>query len=346
MKERLSPGRTRAGGPSVQGWVLPHLITCAESQGCDAGAIKALPGLSNLTDPDVRVPESSAEAAWRTAVALTGDEALGVHVAESLPRGALDLVEYAFRSSASLTAGIERLTRYGRVISDRVAGRIEASGDGVVVMIADVGGSPLQPGRVEFALAIILKLARDCAGADIVPQHVSFVHGAPADVDEHQRFFRTPARFGAGVNALILSAADAGRPMQGADAALAAIIQRRLDKLLIEREVRDPASLPLRIRQIVIQQLGREGITPDRVAGELGISRRTLSRRLAADGTSFREIVDAVREEFARAMVQEAGVSIADIAFFLQYSEPAAFHRSFRRWTGQTPLEFRRAVLS
>jgi AraC-like DNA-binding protein len=82
------------------------------------------------------------------------------------------------------------------------------------------------------------------------------------------------------------------------------------------------------------------------VAGELGISRRTLSRRLAADGTSFREIVDAVREEFARAMVQEAGVSIADIAFFLQYSEPAAFHRSFRRWTGQTPLEFRRAVLS
>ena len=63
------------------------------------------------------------------AAAATRDPALGVHLAESMPRGALDLVEYAFRSSASLGVGLERLARYGRVLSDCVAARTEDNGD-------------------------------------------------------------------------------------------------------------------------------------------------------------------------------------------------------------------------
>src|SRR5689334_1182755 len=117
-------------GPSVQGWMLPHLIDWVDRQGCDSSSIRQLRGLGDLTDPDLRVPEVSVETAWRLAAALTRDESIGIHVAESLPRGALDLVEYSLRSSATVGEGLERLARYGRVLSDRVAARMESNRDG------------------------------------------------------------------------------------------------------------------------------------------------------------------------------------------------------------------------
>ena len=115
-------GNLRRRGPSVQTWVFPHLITWLESRSIDAAPINRLLGIVT-NDPDRRVSESTAEAAWRLAATMTNDAAIGVHVAESLPRGALDLIEYAVRSSPSLASGLERLARYGCLVSDRVAAR-------------------------------------------------------------------------------------------------------------------------------------------------------------------------------------------------------------------------------
>src|SRR5436190_23575983 len=164
----------RAGtpGPTVQGWVLPHLIRWVESQGGGARSIQALPGMADLADPDVRVAEASVEAAWGLAASLTRDDAVGLHLAEWLPRGALDLIEYAFRSSPSLATGMERLAGYGRVLSDRVAARMDASGGGLLLLIRDAGSTALHPGRSEFALAAALKLARDSTGQHITPLQV------------------------------------------------------------------------------------------------------------------------------------------------------------------------------
>ena len=109
---------------SVQSWVLPHLIAWVESRGADAAPIRRLFGPTTLRDPNVRVPDAVTDLAWRHAARLTRDEALGIHLAESLPRGALDLIEYALRSSPTLGQGLDRLARYGRLFSDRVAARI------------------------------------------------------------------------------------------------------------------------------------------------------------------------------------------------------------------------------
>ena len=93
----------------------------------------------------------------------------------------------------------------------------------------------LHPARSEFALALALKLARDVTEVPIVPLQVAFAHARPGDVSEHQRFFRVPVRFAAGTNTMIVSAADAARPLPGADAALSAIVRRRLDQVLPAR---------------------------------------------------------------------------------------------------------------
>lgn len=321
--------------------MLAHLVAWVVKQGCDGTSIRRLPGLADLTDPDLRVPEASAETAWRLATTMTGDAAIGIHLAQSLPRGALDLVEYAFRSSASLADGLGRLARYGRVLSDRVAARMEAHSEGLLLLVRDTGRTALHPGRAEFGVAVALKFARESTGADITPVQVCFAHSAPDDESEYRRFFRGPVRFGAGSNSMLLSAVDAARPMQAADEALASIIRRRLDKILADRDLRGPGTLSGRVRRMMVEHLGAMTLTPETAARALAVSRRTLSRRLADEGTSFRNVLDEVRREFACALLQDRSLSIADVAFFLDYSEPAAFNRSFRRWTGQTPRAFR-----
>lgn len=328
----------------MSGWVLPHLMVLVAGQGCDAAAIAELPGVAGLDDPDVRVPERAAQEAWRMAATMTGDLALGVHLAEALPRGALDLVEYAFRSSASLGLGLERLARYGRILSDRMAARTEATGKDFLLVVRDAGTSPIHPARAEFAMAVALRLARDATGADITPLQVCFAHGAHTDVTEHLRFFRVPVHFDSGANTMILSRADAERPLRGADPALSAIVRRRLEKTLAETETTTSGTMAARVRRILLDDLGQTALTPAALARALNISTRTLSRRLAVEGTSFRQILDQARCEFAKALLHDGNLSVGDIAFFLQYSEPAAFHRSFRRWTGQTPREFRRGL--
>jgi AraC-like DNA-binding protein len=302
--------------------------------------LKRLSGGLATDDPDARAPEHVVEAAWRMAATLTHDAAIGILVAESLPRGALDLVEYAFRSSASLGDGLGRLARYGRILSDRVVARTETNDESMLLLLRDVGRTRLHPARTEFGLAIAMKLARDGTGHNLIPRRVCFAHQAPADDYEHRRFFGTRVRFSAGSNSLLLPARDARRPLLDADDALAAIVRRRLEGVLAAQDARASGPLSGRVRRVLIESLGRTSVTPDTNAEAFGTTRRTLSRRLAAEGTSFRELHDDVRAEFARVMLGDQSSSVADVAFFLDYSEPAAFHRAFRRWTGRTPGQF------
>jgi len=320
-------------------------MTYLDEHGYDPTVLRQLLASLDLTDPDTRVQESIVEEAWQLAGGISRDAALGVHLAEWLPRGALDLVEFAFRTSASLGSGLERLAHYGRVLSDRVAAGMSERQDGPVFWVRDTATTPLHPGRAEFALALALKLARDGTGTHVVPVRVTFAHRAPRDISEHRRFFDGPVLFAAGSNSLVLSAIDAARPLLGADEALAAIVRRRLDKALDSRDHSDAGSVTSRVRRLLVQSLGDGGRSnADSVARALSVSRRTLSRRLAEENTSFSGILDDVREDAARMLLQDRSLSIGDIAFFLHYSEPAAFHRSFRRWTGQTPHTFREST--
>lgn len=325
---------------SVHAWSLPYLVSWVEQRGADVSMLKRLAAPVASDDPDARAPEHIVEATWRMAATLTHDAGLGILVAESLPRGALDLVEYAFRSSASLGEGLGRLARYGRILSDRVVARTETSDDSLLMLIRDVGRTRLHPARTEFGLAIAMKLARDGTGHNIIPRRVCFAHPAPADDYEHRRFFGTKVRFSAGSNSVLLPARDGKRPLIDADEALAAIVRRRLEGVLAAQDARATGPLSGRVRRVLVESLGRTSVTPDTMAEALGTTRRTLSRRLAAEGTSFRELHDDVRAEFARVMLGDQSSSVADVAFFLDYSEPAAFHRAFRRWTGRTPGQF------
>ena len=224
-----------------------------------------------------------------------------------------------------------------------MAARIHREGESLLFLVHDIATTPLHPARSEFALAVALKLAQDSTGADITPLRVCFAHPAPDDISEHRRFFHGRVRFATGSSSMSLSAADAARPMRDADVALAGIIRRRLEYALEDQDRSSAGATSTRVRRLLVEHLGQSALTLDAVAVALAVSRRTLTRRLAEEGASFSHIFDEVRRDFALALLQDRSLSIGDIAFFLQYSEPAAFHRSFRRWTGRTPQAFREA---
>jgi AraC-like DNA-binding protein len=337
---------------SVLGWVVPLLAAYVKEHGYDADSILQLTGIRgrDLKDPDVRVPEDASREAWRLAMAMTGDEAIGLHVAQWLPRGALDLIEYAFRTSATLGDGLDRLARYGRLINDRLAGHVLRTGPGVRFLMGVADARPLHPQRAEFSIALTLRLARDATSTSLVPVEVLFTHAAPADLAEHRAYFRSPIHFSSGVNGMVFSDADGARSLQAADAPLGAVIERRLEKSLDELDKLEgpadaSASVAARVRRLLIERMGQEQPSVTTIGREMGLSARTLSRRLGEEGTSFREIRDLVRHQLAVALLGDPGKSIAEVAFFLGYAEPAPFHRSFKRWTGTTPQLHRRATL-
>jgi AraC-like DNA-binding protein len=349
--ETAEQGQTRAGADggrgSVLGWVVPLLAAYVKEQGHDADPILQLTGIRgrDLKDPDVRVPETASREAWRLAMSMTGDEAIGLHVAQWLPRGALDLIEYAFRTSATLGDGLDRLARYGRLINDRLSVHVLRTGPGVRFLMGVADARPLHPQRAEFSMALALRLARDATAAHLVPVEVWFTHAAPEDRTEHQMFFRSPLHFSSDGNAMVFSDADGARVLEAADAALSAVIRRRLDQALDKLDRPAGASTAARVRRLLVEGMGQQKQSVTTIGRGMGLSSRTLSRRLVEEGTSFRHIQDEVRHQLAMALLGDPTVSIAEVAFFLGYAEPAPFHRSFKRWTGMTPQARRRATL-
>jgi AraC-like DNA-binding protein len=230
-----------------------------------------------------------------------------------------------------------QLARYGRVMSDRAAATVVREGDALALL----WDGQLVRQRADFALAFVVRLAREATRADVAPAEVHLAYLPPDDQEEYREYFDATPVYNAPANRLVFTHDDAVRPFVSADPALSGVLRRRLDKLLAQVPRADD-SIVSRVRLALIENLTQGQPTAAAVGRTLGVSERTLHRRLRDERTSFRRILDQIRGELASAMLQQQAVGIAEIAFILGYSEPAAFHRSFRRWTGQTPLTFRR----
>ena len=327
---------------TVLAWILPELLAHVTECGFDANPLRRLPGLAgrDLDDPDVRIADASAADAWHLAEQITGDDSIGLHMAQSIPAGALDILEYAFRSSPTVGAGLDQLARYVRAVIDRAAARFDIVDDALAVTWV----KPAEPHRVEFAFALIVRMAREATGVSLAPREVHFAHRPPESRLEHRAFFRSPVRFGESSNHLLFSRRDLALPLRSADPALLRIVRRRMDKML--KQIPRQDSIGTQVRRVLLDKLVSGELTAASIAPGLGLSERTLHRRLRAEITSFADILDATRGELAKSLLPEPGIGIGEIAFLLGYSEPSAFHRFFRRWAGTTPLAYRRAARS
>jgi AraC-like DNA-binding protein len=249
---------------------------------------------------------------------------------------------YAWLSSSTLRTGLGRAVRYSRLVGERGVTEIEDTRQGLKVRFSAKRGNPavvpVAAVFVDIVIALLLDLCRLNAGAALRPVAATLRRRKPEPADAYERFFGCRVQFGAEENAFVLSREDADRPLPSANRQLAAAF----DKMLTEELARlDKADVVSRTRAAVLEQLSSGEGTADDTAKQLHMSSRTLQRKLAEAHTTYLELVDEVRKDLALRYIEDPRRSVTDITFSLGFSQPSAFTRAFKRWTGRSPSDYR-----
>jgi AraC-like DNA-binding protein len=330
----------QAAPPTVSVRMVRICAEALERKGIDVASF--LKGLSversSLDDVDGRVPVDVDLALWGAAPLLSRDDDFGLHAAEQLRPAAFDVLSYTLSSSGSVGEAFRRLVRYNRVLHDvaqmdLVVGPEEARID----FSLTPEGTPRQ--QAEFSFTVFLSFCRKATGVDVTPLRVEFSHHAPADISEHRRIFRAPLVFEKARNALVLPPPVLDLPLLGANPGLSAVLARQLEDLLAD--LPSGETLLARVKRLIAAELCGGEPTAEVVARRMRATPRTLHRWLSAEGTSYREILNGLRRDLALRYLTEDRLAIGEAAYLLGFSDTSAFHRSFRRWTGQTPAQYR-----
>ncbi|MEQ9609204.1 MAG: AraC family transcriptional regulator [Kiloniellaceae bacterium] len=193
----------------------------------------------------------------------------------------------------------------------------------------------------ESVLAAAINICRFVVGRRITPKAVTMKHRRETHLDEFRKYFGVPVAFGAPRYTITLSRDLLSRPCHSADARLFRIVRAHCEDLL--KRSRQAESFREEVELLVGSLLPTGTATAANVAATLGMSERTLSRRLADEGKNFRQVVEEQRRKSAFRYLDDSAFRPAQIAYLLGYSEPSAFTHAFRRWTGQSPSDYRGA---
>lgn len=323
------------------------LLDACDALRIDTDALLAAAELTRaeVSDPDARIPVEKMTALWAEAYARAGDPDLALHAVEALPFGAYAVIDFLARTSGTIGTALERISRYFPLINTAVELPITSTGDEVRLDMLDRRGPGKLPrAYAEYTLAAIVLRTRFAAGSDFPLVRVDFAYEPPSDHREHVRIFGCPVRFNAECTGIVIARAIWDAPLQRGDSGLAAVLERHAQMMMAQLpRVSDAIE---RVRAAIHEQLkgGDPGL--DNVARKLGTSRRSLQRRLADENLTYAQVLDDVRSTMARAYLGQRELSIAEVAYLLGFSEQSSFTRAFRRWTGASPAEFRRASIA
>jgi len=310
--------------------------------GIDGKALLVESGLDPkpLADPDARYPEVKMQRFWRLAVATTGDECFGLRMAEGLQPSALHGLGFSWLASHTLRDAFERVVRYARIVSTAIDVHIEEQAGSVRVASAEwTLPEPEVPASVDSEPAGFLQMCRITAGTDIVRLRVLLARPEPPACSERfYRFFGAPVEFGAQRTALFFEKELLEQPLPYANPELTRIN----DQTVIDYLARfDRNNIAMRVRAEIIEQLPSGPPSQEKVASSVHMSLRNLQRRLQEEETTYKGLLDSVRQDLAMQYLETSHRSIGEIGYLLGFSEPGNFARAFKRWVGMTPQAYR-----
>lgn len=324
---------TRSSIPTVSARIGALILQRASGLGMDPGQLMSGTGFDPawLDDAEARMPLAVEDRLWTRAVELTRKPSFGLLAASQIRPGEFDVLDYAVRTAPDLRTALQRLARYNRLLHDLASFEIIPLGEVTRIehRFEAVGMQPCPP-AAEFTLASLVVVASQLGGEPVPAQAVEFRHAARNEVDSYRRIF-----------GVVLASELLDRPVPAADPALSRIVTAHAEQLLAACD-RQPENLAMQVRRQLAEGMVHGMISLRTVAGQLNLSERSLQRRLASQGTSFADLVDEVRRELARRYMADERLALGEVAYLLGFSDPSAFHRAFKRWTGTTPAAARR----
>jgi AraC-like DNA-binding protein len=320
---RLACARMREAGKPV--------ATVLSGAGVTAAQIDD-PGLRLLVQTQIRLLDLAARELQ--------DEYLGFHLARSFDLREIGLLYYVMASSERLEEALRNAERYSGINNEGV--HLRFSPERATVIRLDYHNVDRLPDRhqIEFWLITVVRLCRQLTDNRLAPRKLMVRHvrnGTPA---EYRSFLGSDVQFGADVDEIVFAAQAAALPLVSADNYLNRLLRRYADEALHDRP-QPRIGARAQVERLLPQLLPHGKATTSEVARRLGVSRRTLSRSLAAEGVSFARILEDLRATLARRYLKEHELPVTEIAWLLGYREIGSFTHAFRRWTGMSPSQFR-----
>lgn len=279
------------------------------------------------------------------ALELTGDAALGLHWAETVGDGTFVPISALIAHSPTLRQGFESLAHYYRLLSDQASFQFIESDDKVTVRGARIAGGSLRMQRfvAEMMAAGFQRLVR-CVRAHARPESVNFEYPAPSYAAEYVRVFGDVVRFDQPFTGLVFDRAlmDLPAPHKDEDVheALKGLAERRLLRIT------QKTPYALRVRDLLVQQACPLRADMTTVARQLGMSVRSLRRRLAEEDKTYNDVATEALVIVAKQFLGDKQRTIQETAYEMGFSDTSTFHRAFKRWTGITPSAYREAQLA
>ena len=316
-----------------------RVVELCRRRGHDVDALCARAGLTQaaLAVPDARVLYATAARLGEAALEITGDESFGLHLATDVRDvGSYDAGTLLLMASPTVRVALERMVAYQRYWGDGDRATLVRAHGGITIRYRVPGAEGAYARHAdECAMAEMTIGVQVLTGRPLRPRLVRFRHAAPRSREEHDAMFACPIEFQASHTEISFDDAVLDTPMQHANDVFFGIFEQQVDRALARLPVATRTSEA--VRATVRGALAGGGCTLAGTARALGVSTRTMQRRLHAEGTSFAELVDALRRVMAVAYL-ERGVPIQEVASLLGYGDATAFHHAFRRWTGSSPL--------
>ena len=321
------------------GWVGTVLVA-AERQGVARGALLAQAGIAPEELAAERWPIDHITRLWRAAVHCTQDAGFGLKAGAGVGPASFNVVSYLLQSAPTLRAALALVQKYQRLISD--GGRFQTiTGPEAcwVVYHPRQGALAFSPHQIESVLAAVVVFARWVTGSALRPQRVQLSQARIGPLAGYREVFQCPVDFEQAFSGVLLANAQLDAPLPQANAQLAQAHQQQAAARLAALSRQDGLEQTLRVW--IASQLQGQAPARAQAARALGLSERTLARRMRAEGLSYSALLDGVRRDAALQAVAQTTRALSDIALALGYAEPSVFTRAFRRWTGATPGHWR-----
>ena len=328
--------------PMAQGGLSRLAIARLNSAGVPVAPLLKRVGLTPelIAEPEERLIVRSQIALLDEAAIALKDDRLGFTLARDFDLREIGLLYYVMASSQTLGEALKRLARYSKVTNEAlVFGYRE--GNRLIVNLS-YSGIPRHSDRhqIEFCMFAVLRICRVLTGQHLVPQHFSISHHRSGAISEMARFVGTKLEFGADADEFALNVNARELPLIHSDTYLNDLLLKYCEAALADSGG-DMSQLRTRVENAISSVLPHGRVLVEDVARSLGMSKRTLARKLSDEGLNYSEILEHLRRDLAVRYLDDRKLHVSKIAWLLGFHEVSAFTHAFKRWTGKTPRQMR-----